>query len=61
MQAPPDHNARALARERAAAEKFEAYLKAQIERMSQEIAELEAKRDQVTSDLATFRNFYKAG
>lgn len=50
-------NRRALEAERATAEKYEAYLVAQSANLRAEIAHLEARREQIDSDLATFRTF----
>lgn len=56
-QGTPDMNRRALETERATAARYEQYLIHESARLRSEIADLEARRGQVDSDLATFRAF----
>ena len=60
MNGTPESNRRALEKERAAADKYEAYMVSESARLDAEIKELEARRGQVDSDLATFRAMRRA-
>lgn len=58
-QQTTDSNLRALETERATAAKYEAYLVTQSANLRAEIATLQDRREQIDSDLATFRTFRK--